>query len=172
MTPDEEWRAIVGYEGAYEVSNLGRVRSLDRRVHSGRGRERMSKGRTLSLWSGDHYVKVRLKLNGTGSTRNVHALVAAAFLGPRPDGLEVCHNNGQHHDNRAANLRYDTHSANQRDTVALGLNPNARKTHCNQGHEYTPENTIRRSDSHTGRKCLTCETARGKRRWAEHKEAS
>lgn len=173
MTTTEAWRPIAGYEGAYEVSNLGRVRSLDREVYAGQGRMRKSPGRLLSIHKGDHYSKVRLKLGGSGKTHNVHTLVAVAFLGLRPDGMEVCHNNGQHHDNRLVNLRYDTHSENQRDTVRLGANFFASRTHCGRGHEFTPENTMRRTGGReSGRRCLACEHARGKRRWQLEKESA
>ena len=158
----ENWRPIPGYEGAYEVSDLGKVRSLSREVYAGQGRTRRHAGRSLSVWTGDHYSKVRLKLDGQGTTKNVHTLVALAFLGPCPDGMEVCHNNGRHHDNRASNLRYDTHSANQRDSVRLGTHHLAKRTHCNHGHEFTPENTNQRGRR---RLCRTCEQARAKRDW-------
>lgn len=156
----EEWRPVVGYEGAYEVSDLGRVRSLDREVYAGPGRTRRHVGRILAIHEDDHYSKVRLKLDGHGETVNVHALVARAFIGPCPSGLEVCHNNGQHHDNRLANLRYDTHSANQLDSVRLGMNPLAARTHCDRGHEFTPENTYLRTGAReSGRRCLSCDRA-------------
>lgn len=115
----------------------------------------------MSIYTGDHYSKVRLKV-GVPTTKNVHQLVAEAFLGPRPEGMEVCHNNGQAHDNRAVNLRYDTHSNNQRDQVTHGIHTWANRTHCKWGHEY-PEDTPR---SHGGRtrRCLPCERARTARR--------
>lgn len=167
MTPTEEWRAVVGYEGLYEVSDQGRVRSLPRLVYSGGGRYRRHPMTVLTVYRGN-YSKVRLKVDGRGATKNVHALVAAAFLGPRPDGMEVCHNNGRHHDNRSSNLRYDTHAANQLDQVAHGTHFEARRLRCAQGHPFSPENTLQRSDG--GRRCKTCDTARGKRRWQEELE--
>lgn len=164
MTPDEKWLPVVGYEGYYEVSDQGRVRSLTRRVYAGRGRDRISEGRVLSPYLGDHYVKVRLKRDASGATKNVHQLVAEAFLGPRPEGMEVCHDNGQNHDNRVENLRYDTHSANQFDKVRHGSDHLAKRTHCNQGHAFTAENTIRRENG--ARRCRTCDRARTTRRVA------
>lgn len=161
----ETWLSVVGYEGLYEVSDHGRVRSLSRRVSAGGGRTRLAEGRVLSIYRGDHYSKVRLKVDGSGATKNVHALVAEAFIGPRPDGMEVCHNNGDHHDNRVANLRYDTHSANQLDSVRLGVNPLANRTHCKRGHEFTPENTIR-FPGKSGRWCRACDRERTQRRVA------
>ncbi len=91
--------------------------------------------------------------------RTIHTLVAAAFIGPRPDGMDTCHNNGDKTDNRLDNLRYDTKSANAFDTLKHGTNRAANKTHCPLGHEYTTENTyiiVRRSGPKKGRTCRTC----------------
>lgn len=163
----EEWRDIEGFEGAYQVSSSGLVRSLTRRVRAGGGRVRISPGRVLSVYTGDHYSKVRLKVDGVGATKNVHQLVAEAFLGPRPLGFEVCHNNGNPHDNRVENLRYATHSENQYDITAHGRSHLANRTHCNHGHEFTPENTIVRTGrGESGRRCRACESARSRRRSA------
>lgn len=165
--PIEQWQPIVGYEDAYEVSDRGRVRSVDRYVSNGNGL-RLAAGRVLSIYHGGHYSQVRLKTDGNGSTKNVHALMASAFLGPCPEGREVCHNNGQHHDNRIENLRYDTHSANQYDTVRLTGTAWTRRTHCKNNHEFTPENTIQRVGAgESGRRCLTCQRERDQRRWQE-----
>lgn len=164
----EEWRAVVGYEGYYEVSNQGRVRSLDRMVYAGQGRERRHVGRTLALHDGDNYIKVRLKRDGGGRTWNVHTLVAAAFHGPCPDGLEICHNNGNAHDNRAENLRYDTHRANNWDKV---LHDSMRYTRryeesCVHGHPYEPGSYYISKET-GGKKCLVCDRIRGARYRAE-----
>lgn len=166
----EEWRPIPGYEGAYEVSSHGRVRSLPRMVNAGGGRKRRHPMTYLSIYRGDHYSKVRLKIDGSGSTKNVHSLVAEAFLGPRPDGMEVCHNNGDGHDNRVENLRWDSHQENQRDLVRHGAHAYARRTRCNRGHEFTPDNTGTRGPKERGRRCLTCERERNARRWQEELE--
>jgi hypothetical protein len=70
--------------------------------------------------------------------------------------MEVCHNNGQSHDNRLANLRYDTPRANARDTVEHGANFWAKRTHCQAGHEYTPENTTFYPGKPRTRICRQC----------------
>lgn len=116
----EEWRAVVGYEGLYEASDFGRVRSLDRtvigRTRWGGTTERRFRGQILqpapnSRWG---YLYVVL-CNGFGRRRNcrVNVLVAEAFLGPRPGGMEVLHGPGGITDNRVRNLRYGTHAENQ-----------------------------------------------------------
>ena len=68
--------------------------------------------------------------------RPVHQLVAEAFIGPRPPGLHVCHNDGDPANNQPSNLRYDTPSENSYDTVRHGHHRGASATHCKRGHEF------------------------------------
>ena len=104
MSTNEEWRAIEGYEGLYEVSNLGRVRSLDRTIDDRRYKGRILKG----CESLDGYLKIGLHKDGTIKTTKVHRLVALAFV-PNPDSKEtVNHINENKHDNRACNLEWLT----------------------------------------------------------------
>ena len=119
----EEWRPVVGYEGVYEVSDHGRVRSLDRIVHSlgtlrsvpnntggARGGLQRRRGRILKPQrNGRGYYKVQL---GRGRVRTVHSLVAEAFLGPRPEGLDVNHIDNNGYNNCASNLEYVTRREN------------------------------------------------------------
>ncbi|HET6910528.1 MAG TPA: NUMOD4 motif-containing HNH endonuclease [Mycobacteriales bacterium] len=134
----EEWRSIAGYEGRYEVSSLGRVRSIAR--IDTRGCRRREKLLSLRRAVSGH---LAVALYGDDSRRGflVHHLVLEAFVGPRPVGMEGCHWNDDPADNRVENLRWDTRSANQRDSVRNGTHRMARVTHCPQGHPYTPENT-------------------------------
>lgn len=117
----EEWRPVVGYEGQYEVSNMGRVRSLDRTIMRKNGHPQTIHGKILhpshaSKGARDrssiHYVNVGL--NNVKSKRKpwVHTLVAEAFLGPRPPGHDVMHINGIRDDNRLSNLKYGSRSEN------------------------------------------------------------
>lgn len=116
----EVWKDIPGYEGRYQVSDQGRVRSVDRltSVNSGKdGRKsytRKEKGKLL-VPTGERYLGVCLGRYPT--KQNVHNLVMLAFVGPCPEGQEVCHNNGNAFDNRLCNLRYDSRSENVRDQV-------------------------------------------------------
>ena len=134
----ETWIPIPGYEGLYDVSDLGRVRSLDRLDARGHARREMVlKPRTSNK---RHYVV--LYTNGVRRRNSkVHRLVLEAFMGPCPDGLEGCHLNDDPTDNRLENLRWDTQSANMLDSVRNGTHHNANRTHCPQGHEYTSANT-------------------------------
>ncbi len=105
-----EWRQVPGYAGLYEVSNDGQMRSLDRIVI------RRTDGAAARLTG----VVLRTKLVGNGYpactlSRDckqeqvyVHRVVAAAFVGPCPEGQQVNHINGQRTDNRADNLEYVT----------------------------------------------------------------
>lgn len=120
--PGEEWRAIAGWESFYEVSNMGRVRSLDR-VSSGV----RVKGRLMKPYKDrPKYPHMIIQLSRGGRSKEgaafplVHKLVLEAFVGPRPPGLEACHNNGDGTDNRLSNLRWDTHRANMADQFKHG----------------------------------------------------
>lgn len=111
----EQWRPVVGYEGFYEVSNLGRVRSLDRVAVRGDGvrcRQRSLVLKQSICGRLANYYKVGLSKNGQLKTRNVAKLVADAFLGPRPEGTEIAHGPGGSLDNSVANLSYKTRSDN------------------------------------------------------------
>lgn len=161
-TPVEEWRPVVGFEGSFEVSNKGRVRSVDRIVHVREGHDgtpayaRRVKGIPRKLNINPHdggYVYVSLNAAGRRRSAKVHHLVLEAFVGPRPEGLECCHGNGDPTDNRLENLRWDTFEANVADRVAGGK---GRKTYCPKKHEYTSENTITRLDPKTGREKRAC----------------
>jgi len=95
----ERWLPVGGYEGLYEVSDLGRVRSLPR-FHAG--------GRVLKPGTSGPRAMVGLCRDGRSRTFAVHILVARAFLGPCPDGMEVCHGPAGRLDNRLTNLSYGT----------------------------------------------------------------
>ncbi len=84
----ERWLAIPGFEGSYEVSDLGRVRSLDRVACDGK----KIKGRAIKLIADrDGYLQCALWKGGKGKTRKVHRLVLEAFVGPCPKGMAVRH---------------------------------------------------------------------------------
>lgn len=115
---EEIWKAIPGYEGVYEVSSQGRVRSLDRygwRVHrSGTCFKVWLKGRLLRPGVIDKFGHVSVAL-GRNNSQCVHTLVALAFIGPRPKGMDVAHKNCVGDDNRADNLKYATRRENNLD---------------------------------------------------------
>jgi hypothetical protein len=138
----ESWRPVVGYEGLYEVSDQGTVRSLDRVVIRSDGRRRTCPGVQLKqAVRPDGHAQLNLSRCGRYRTRRTHQLVIEAFVGPCPDGMEVCHNDGDPLNNHLGNLRYDTQSENARDVVRHGRHKNAIKTHCPQDHPYSEANT-------------------------------
>jgi hypothetical protein len=151
----ETWRPIAGWESLYEVSDLGRVRSLPRQTPNG-----MRGGKILKPVARNKYGHVRVSLHASGRSsmlRQVHQLVAEAFIGECPDGMEPRHGDGDPGNNAASNLSYGTKSENCLDSVRHGTHRNARKTHCLRGHEFTPENTWYLQG---GRRCKTCKRAR------------
>jgi hypothetical protein len=111
----EIWKDIPGHEGRYQVSDEGRVRSIDRPVRvvcQGIDTVRIAKGKVLRPGrNGSGHVTVAL---GKGNSRQVHQLVLAAFVGPCPAGCEVLHLNHWRADNRLANLKYGTRSENMK----------------------------------------------------------
>lgn len=159
------WASIPGWVGRYEVSDDGQVRSLDC-ISAGR----RIRGRILKPGHNPKgYRIVTFTRVGERKSYPVHRLVAEAFIGPLPDGFHTMHINGDNTDNRASNLRYGTASENEIDKVRHGHNPNANKTHCDYGHEFTPENTGR--DGRGARRCKTCHRARNARYRAAHNAA-
>ena len=106
---EEIWKPVVGYEGLYEVSSYGRVRSLDRYD----SRNHFCKGKILKLQTaGRGYLSVELSSNGKTKKFLVHRLVAEAFI-TNPDNLpEVNHINEDKTNNRVDNLEFCNHKYN------------------------------------------------------------
>lgn len=121
----EEWRPVPGFEGQYEVSSGGRVRSCARRLPflSKRGQwcVRVTAPRLLAVQRiNSGYAVVHLHHENIRRARTVHSLVAAAFIGPRPKGYDVAHRDGDRQHNAVSNLRYATRSENHADKRAHG----------------------------------------------------
>ena len=138
MSTFESWLAVVGYDGKYEVSDQGRVRSLARL--DGRGRRKRERILSPRRAHSGHLC-VALYADGVRRDYQMHFLVLMAFIGPRPKGMDGCHWNDVPNDNRLENLRWDTRSANALDCIRNGKHAMASRTHCPKGHEYTAENT-------------------------------
>lgn len=123
----EEWRDIRDWEGLYQVSNLGRVRSVSRehtRFHRHGGPNTVHRYNGRVLKPGKHengYLIVALSDAANGRkprTYRVHRLVCAAFNGPQPSpDHEVAHNDNTRDNNAAPNLRWATHYDNIQDAV-------------------------------------------------------
>lgn len=109
----EIWKHVIGYISLYEVSNKGRIRSLDRIVNCRYNKKRTVKGRLLKLTQTNKmYRQVDLSKNGKRSSKRVHSLVAEAFIGSCPDGQEIRHGKLGKFNDEVDNLSYGTHSEN------------------------------------------------------------
>jgi len=109
----EVWKPVVGYEGLYEVSSLGEVRSLDRYVRSRGQGKRFRGGILLKQGLRNKYLRVSLGRGvGIPVGESVHVIVLTAFAGPRPKGHHGSHLNGNNEDNRISNLCWESPSAN------------------------------------------------------------
>ena len=144
----ERWLPIPGWEGLYDVSSLGRVRSHYRG------------GRILRPWpDADGYLRVSLSRGGVQTIYRVHRLVLLAFAGPGEPGEEVRHLNGDATDNRADNLAWGTPAENKRDQVRHGTHRNARKEECPRGHVLQEPNIVPSEARRGWRNCLACHRA-------------
>ena len=150
----ERWIPIPGHLG-YEVSDQGRVRSVDRIVPHPNG-DLTLQGKVLKPVAGKRgYLAVTV-----GRPVTVHSLVTLAFLGPRPEGQEVRHLNGQRHDNRLENLEYGTKDENMQDMVEHGTQWCQQKTHCPAGHLLEQPNLVATQLKLGWRQCKACLNAR------------
>jgi hypothetical protein len=162
----EAWKPVVGYESAYEVSNLGRVRSVDRVTDRGR----RWKGRVLrQATMPNGYRIVTLWRGGAQTSALVHRLVLMAFVGPGPSGTEVLHGDGDPANNGIQNLSWGTRAQNIADQVLHGTHANAAKRFCPAGHEFTEANTYH-FPGRPHRACRTCRRAH-KQTWKANQKA-
>lgn len=143
------WLEIPDFP-VYEISEMGQVRTIAtgriRKAHLDR----------------DGYLRLGLWREGKTVTRYVHRLVLTTFVGPCPDGMEGCHNDGDKLNNCSSNLRWDTHQANMDDLsrsdrrhAASITRSKTRGTKCPQGHERSGANVRPNSMA-----CVACNRAR------------
>lgn len=117
----ERWRPVVGWENDYQISDHGRIRSIDRLINDGKGGLRKMKGRILRGYvSAGGYHQINFFRNARYYPKLIHRLILEAFVGPCPEGMECCHNDTDKNNNVIGNLRWDTHSANINDTLRAG----------------------------------------------------
>lgn len=173
MPPDERWLPVASYEGWYEVSDHGRVRSLDRTVDEARGRSVRHKGKLLALqWntarSGKGYWVIRLYKNSAGETKYVHRMVLDAFVGPCPEGMESRHGPNGSIDNNLSNLSYGTRHQNSLDRVRDGTHNNRSKMFCPYDHKLVTPNLVKfKLEKLNIRSCFACERARNRAYYAK-----
>ena len=106
----EIWKSIHGYEGIYEVSNLGRVRSVRRNIVM-----------SCRKMKNNGYITCNLSHNGKVKCKLVHRLVAETFIPNHQNKPEVNHIDGDKQNNSVKNLQWVTPSENQRHSIDLGL---------------------------------------------------
>lgn len=166
----EVWRFIPGFEGRYEVSSRGSVRSLD--VIDAQGRKwpgRMFKGYTSELG----YVFVALRKDGKPKSFSVHRLVALAFLGPATEEKPyVLHSDGNPGNNNLENLRWGSQKENIQDAIKHGTfkNPMVNLTHCKRGHLFEDGSYYQTSQG--SRQCKRCTKDRSSERYYRLKEVN
>jgi len=170
----EEWRPVVGWEGLYEVSDQGRVRSLNRTVACKFGSTKLYKGRTLtgSVNPKTGYRTATLVDAAKGRKKYavIHRLVLEAFVGPCPPGMECCHGDLDRSNEALSNLRWDTRSANTLDAVRHRTNAHARKDGCAKGHVFDGVTTTGRRGG-IRRYCKRCKSDRDRARNQRREQA-
>lgn len=140
---------VPGYEGRYEVSNLGRVRNKTRVL--------------VGKLNKKGYRRYNLVKDGRTRTTLGHRIVCEAFHGAQPAHQPLAtHRNGIRDDNRASNLRWADNAQNMRDKRTHGTDHEVNKTHCPAGHAYAGENLIFEG---TTRRCRACRNRRARVAW-------
>lgn len=114
----ELWQPVFGFEGLYEVSSLGNIRSLPR--VNPRNKRVMGGTFVKPLLGSRGYLVVNLTSGPIRKQVFLHKLILEAFVGKRPNDYDACHNNGIKNDCRLSNLRWDTRSANHKDKKKHG----------------------------------------------------
>lgn len=122
---NEIWIDVPGYEGHYQISNMGRIRSMDRSVIDKKGRNHITIGGVMKPTPDKKtgHMRIGLWKNSKRRVLYVHRLVMETFVGECPYGLEVCHNDGDSSNNRLDNLRYDTRHENMIDASKINRHP-------------------------------------------------
>lgn len=151
----EIWKPVLGFEGLYEVSDQGRIKTVGRTMIRSNGRPTTIRESLRSL-SPNHkgYPKVTLWKDGKLVTRVVHRLVLESFVGPRPDGMECRHLNGNRQDARLSNLAWGTPMENAADKFDHRTLPNMGRGACVRGHSFAGPNLF--IDVRGRRVCRAC----------------
>ena len=152
--------SVPGWEGKYEVSDHGRVRSKARLVASRWPSYQRPVRESILMACPNSWGYPQVRLCDADVTRvaRVHRLVLEAFIGPCPAGMEACHEDDDPTNNTLANLRWDTPSENQFDRVRRGTHHNAAKDECLRGHPFDSINTYIGPDGK--RQCRACRSIR------------
>ena len=157
----EHWKPIPGWEGYYEASDHGRIRSVDRVVVCRNAREKPMYSKILSPATAKcGHLSVVLCRNSVCKTHLAHRLIALTFLGECPDGMEVLHWDDVPSNNHVENLRYGTRSDNLRDAARNRKHWQSAKDLCPRGHVLNGSNLHPWHLHNKGhRVCLSCSRA-------------
>ena len=144
MNEIEIWKPVIGYEGLYDVSNLGRIRSVDRVVQQA-GKINHLKGHIMAQSvDKDGYLRCCLSKNGIRKNYHVHRIVLSAFV-PNPEGKpHVDHINTIRDDNRVENLRWATQTENNNNQRTI---QHLKKTINNDGYQQKRLNALSKNGS-------------------------
>jgi len=116
----EHWKPVLNYEGLYEVSDLGRIKSLQKMWIGGNGGKHSHDGKLLSMPNVLGYPVVTLCKKGSRKMNYVHRLLWESFHGKTENGIQIDHIDRNRSNNKIENLRIATRSQNQRNTISRG----------------------------------------------------
>ena len=162
-TEYEIWEDIEGYVGYYQISNFGRVRSLDRKVPY-KTNGRFVKGKILTTWlNNDGYVRVTLCTNGKNKHFTTSRLVASAFI-PNPDMLpEVNHKDFNTKNNRVSNLEWCTQEYNIEYSMKFNNVPRKKTVHRKGNYGVgAPKKPVKGTNIKTGEVVILDSAKQGK----------
>ena len=132
---EEIWKDIEGYEGLYQISNLGRVKSLERTITVGLRRKVRKKEKIMKFTIRSGYYNLVLRKNGKRKSKQVHRLVADAFI-PKVEGKNIVnHINFNRKDNRAENLEWCTQAENVKHSI-YNMKKRKKTTYSNTNEKY------------------------------------
>lgn len=137
--PNEEWRDVVGYEGYYMVSSLGRVISLGRIIHFFNTFREKEPQLISDVSNEDRYNCMTLKVDGTKKSALVHRLVAEAFIDNPNKYRCIDHIDGDKTNNNVSNLRWCSDFINQNNPVTRAKQ---RKTLKDKGSKFSPQRVV------------------------------
>lgn len=140
----EIWKDIPNYEGYYQISSLGRVKSLERHIVYKDGRERTYPSVIISNRVGTNGMELcTLTKNNRKKNIEIHRMVSIVFIGDCPKGYDICHIDGNCLNNNINNLKYDTRSENRIDNYRYGGKASTGKLNIKQvleiRHKYKHE---------------------------------
>lgn len=139
----EEWRSIKGFEGSYEVSDLGRVRSLDRMVNSAHNAKRIVLGQILRASKEPNgYLRICLSIRNRYKSYSVHRLVAKAFIPNCDNKSQINHKDGDKENNTVPNLEWCTAKENSQHAVTTGLRVNTQRGSTHYGSILTESDVL------------------------------